>query len=144
MNRRVVGRQEYLGSKLNLSDWLCVCEWRGVVKKKVLNSIMHWCSNFHVSFPNFSVYKNYLLSLLTMSIQTVDQDDRLDWDGETSFPLKSYGNTEKYIIDLNTYIKISKAGKWNTWVLKMQWEFKVSNLEQEWEWSSLQGYCEQT
>lgn len=67
----------------------------------------------HVWFPNLSVYKIYLVSLLKMSVQTVDQDDRLDWFGETPFPHKPYGNTEKYITNLKTYVKNPKGEMWN-------------------------------
>lgn len=55
-----------------------------------------------VWFPNLSVYKIYLVSLLKMSVQTVDHDDRLDGFGEAPFPHKPYGSTEKYITDLKT------------------------------------------
>ena len=50
-----------------------------------------------------------------------------DWIGDTFLPLKSYGNTEKYITDIKTYIESSKSEKWNIWVPKMQWELKATN-----------------
>lgn len=62
----------------------------------------------HVWFLNRSVYKIYIVSLLKVSVQTVDWDDRLDWFGETPFPHKPYGNTEKYITPIKIYVKKSQ------------------------------------